>query len=95
MRKILLLTTLGIILFTLLCIFGVWRFSFSHIPDLFRLNKECQEEGYYMGEFEFKMLGLAYYLDKGGVCQSHQRNQYTVYAVANAGGVSQSPEIYE
>lgn len=65
MRKILLLTTLGIILFTLLCIFGVWRFSFSHIPDLFRLNKECQEEGYYMGEFEFKMLGLAYYLDKG------------------------------
>jgi hypothetical protein len=35
------------------------------VSGMFKLNKECQEEGYYMGEFEFKMLGFAYYLDKG------------------------------
>ena len=57
--------TLGITGSTLLVIIGIWAHSFSLIPDLFRLNKECQEEGYYMGEFEFKMLGFAYYLDKG------------------------------
>jgi len=35
------------------------------IRDLFRLNRMCRQEGYYMAEFEFKMLGLAYLLDKG------------------------------
>ena len=29
------------------------------------MNKRLQEEGYYMGDFEFKMLGIAYWLDKG------------------------------
>jgi len=37
----------------------------SQIKDLFRMNKELQEESYYMGEFEFKMLGLAYWFDRG------------------------------
>ena len=37
----------------------------TQINSLFRMNKELQEEGYYMAEFEFKMLGIAYYLDKG------------------------------
>jgi len=29
------------------------------------MNKELQEAGYYMGDFEFKMLGILYWLDKG------------------------------
>ena len=37
----------------------------SKVKELFRKNKTLQEEGYYMGDFEFKMLGFAYYLDKG------------------------------
>ncbi|GBF34227.1 hypothetical protein DCCM_3339 [Desulfocucumis palustris] len=37
----------------------------SQITDLFRLNKELQEEGYYMADFEFKMMGMAYWLDHG------------------------------
>ena len=49
----------------LLIILGLWGHSFSLIPELFRLNKECQEEGYYMAEFEYTMLGFAYDLDKG------------------------------
>ena len=39
--------------------------TLSRIPDLFRLNKACQEEGYFMAEFEFKMLGIGYLLDHG------------------------------
>lgn len=50
---------------TVLLIVGLWGYNFSLIPELFKLNKQCQEEGYYMAEFEFKMLGLVYYLDKG------------------------------
>jgi hypothetical protein len=44
---------------------GAWRLGFFHVADMFRLNKACQEDGYYMAEFEFKMLGITYDLDKG------------------------------
>lgn len=37
----------------------------TQMNELFHMNKELQEAGYYMAEFEFKMLGIAYYLDKG------------------------------
>jgi len=37
----------------------------TQIKDLFRMNKELQEENYYMADFEFKMMGLAYWLDHG------------------------------
>jgi len=30
------------------------------MKELFHMNKKLQEEGYYMAEFEFKMLGIAY-----------------------------------
>ncbi len=36
----------------------------SQVKDLFRLNDDLKAEGYYMGDFEFKMLSFAYYLDK-------------------------------
>ena len=37
----------------------------GQVKELFKMNKKLQEEGYYMAEFEFHMLGTAYYLDKG------------------------------
>lgn len=37
----------------------------SQVNDLFKMNKELQEQGYYMGDFEFKMMGILYWLDKG------------------------------
>ena len=37
----------------------------SLVKELFKLNKQRQEENYYMAEFEFKMLGISYHLDKG------------------------------
>jgi hypothetical protein len=37
----------------------------TKMKELFKMNKTLQEEGYYMADFEFKMLGFGYYLDKG------------------------------
>lgn len=37
----------------------------TQVKELFRMNKELQEEGYYMADFEFKMMGMAYWLDHG------------------------------
>lgn len=39
--------------------------SIASVSEMFRLNGELQTQGYYMGEFEFKMLGISYYLDNG------------------------------
>jgi hypothetical protein len=57
----------GIILVTILIISGLILKNLfqTQVKELFRLNKTLQEEGYYMADFEFKMLGFAYYLDKG------------------------------
>ncbi|MBN2612376.1 MAG: hypothetical protein JXB00_12530 [Bacteroidales bacterium] len=37
----------------------------TKVKELFKLNKTLLEESYYMGDFEFKMVGFGYYLDKG------------------------------
>jgi len=44
---------------------GIWLYSFSLVPQIFRMNAQLKAEGYYMGELEFKLVGLVYYLDKG------------------------------
>lgn len=64
-KKGIVMTTLGVALGTMLLTLGLWARSFSLIPELFRLNKKCQAEGYYMAEFEFKMVGFGYLLDHG------------------------------
>ncbi len=47
--------------------------SFASIPELFRLNAKLKADGYYMAEFEFKMVGIAYYLDKGRYATAFSR----------------------
>jgi len=37
----------------------------TKVKELFKMNKKLQEEGYYMADFEFKLMGIIYYLDKG------------------------------
>ncbi len=45
----------------------------NKIKELFRMNKTLQLEGYYTAEFEFKMLGIAYYLSKGKFIQAEKK----------------------
>jgi len=59
------MTTLIVAISSALLTLGLWGYSASQIPDLFKLNKQLQTEGYYSAEFEFRMLGLAYWLDHG------------------------------
>lgn len=53
------------ILFLVISVFITVLHVQSQIKDLFRMNKELQAEGYYMADFEFKMMGMAYWLDHG------------------------------
>jgi len=79
-RRTVLLTTTGLVILFLLAVLGLGVQSFLLVPKLFKLNKACQEEGYYMAEFEFQMLGFAHLLDKGryweaaaGIRKLHER----------------------
>jgi hypothetical protein len=59
--------TVSIIILVFIIVSGIFTALYvkSQMKDLFQMNKELQEQGYYMGDFEFKMLGLSYWLDKG------------------------------
>lgn len=37
----------------------------NQVKDLFKMNQTLQEEGYYMAEFEFRVMNVLYLLDKG------------------------------
>ncbi|NPV91933.1 MAG: hypothetical protein HPY50_14300 [Firmicutes bacterium] len=73
-RKV--IVALAAFLLTLIAVPGIYVYrSVASVSEMFSLNGELQAEGYYMGEFEFKMLGCAYYLDKGHyITAFHQLN---------------------
>lgn len=43
----------------------------TRVKELFEMNKNLQEEGYYMAEFEFHMMSILYDLDKGKYLRAH------------------------
>ncbi|MGL4393072.1 MAG: hypothetical protein ACRCSK_06535, partial [Fusobacteriaceae bacterium] len=57
------------IVVTFFIVFGLY-FGFA-IPKLFKLNSELKKEGYYVGEFEFKMLGFVSYLDNFKITKAY------------------------
>ncbi|MEZ7197896.1 hypothetical protein [Pseudodesulfovibrio karagichevae] len=56
---LLLFCTLGI-----LVAIGVYGFN-SRLKEMFRLNRELQEENYVMSEFEYRLEGISYLWDRG------------------------------
>lgn len=49
----------------------------SRLEEMFRLNRELQEQNYYMAEFEYRLKGIGYLLDKGQYGKSlYLFNQY-------------------
>lgn len=64
------MATAFVAILSLLVTLGLWGYNASLIPDLFKLNKQMLSEGYYSTEFEFRMLGLAYWLDHGEYAKS-------------------------
>ena len=61
-KKIIFIGLTCILVLVISLLFTVFHVK-SQVSDLFRLNKELQEEGYYMADFEFKMMAMAYWLD--------------------------------
>lgn len=61
-----LITVISVVIATVVFASGSFIYrSLGLIPKMFQLNSELRVEGYYMGEFEFKMCGIVYYFDKG------------------------------
>jgi len=55
----------------------VWK-----VEEIFEANDTLKSEGYYLSEFEFEMLSVSYYLDKGryldGLCRLDQMHRKLV-----------------
>jgi len=65
-RKRIILTATIILFATVTLSFTVISLNVkTKVKEMFKLNKTLQEEGYYMADFEFKMVGCGYYLGKG------------------------------
>lgn len=45
--------------------------TFGSVPDLFRRNAELKADGYYMAEFEFRMLGILKKLSDGDYLEAY------------------------
>lgn len=63
-KKLAIIFLILVLLLVISLLFTIFHVK-TQISDLFKLNKQLQEEGYYMAEFEFKMMGIAYWLDHG------------------------------
>lgn len=78
------LTAIGLFIYT----------RFAAIPELVRMNGQLKAEGYYMGEFEFKFLGIAYYIDKGQYRTALTRLQQLKHQLESREGLIKIPEFH-
>lgn len=69
-RKRILIALLAALGVALLAVGLTVRSTVKSVPRLFRLNAELKAQGYYMGEFEFKMLSSQYHMNAGRYLQA-------------------------
>ncbi len=92
-RKRITLALLGIVvIFGLLLAAKVYRTK-SLVKELFKMNKQLQEENYHMAEFEFKMLGIAYHLDRGHYSKSFELLDRLYEQMKTKKGLVKMPEF--
>lgn len=65
----------------------------GQVKELFKLNKALQEEGYYMAEFEFHLLGFAYLLDRGEFLEALRRLDAYHHKLSNRVGLVHIPDF--
>ena len=85
--RLFLIATAGIIALTAITATA----EFPSISGLFKLNKQLQEEGYYMAEFEFKMLASAYYIDHGNYWTAYKKLYYLEQQLKSREGLIKLP----
>ncbi|SNR86350.1 hypothetical protein SAMN06265370_1408 [Puniceibacterium sediminis] len=92
-RKKMVLVSVAILAATLLAGGFVMFRTVSQGKDLFRLNKALLEEGYYMADFEFKMMGIVYYLDKGHYLEALSTLSQLHSRLSNRAGLNKVPQF--
>ena len=93
--RTILMATAGVALVALFGLLGLVAHLSLLVPALFKLNRQCQEEGYYMAEFEFKMLGFAYQLDKGRYREAVSGIRRLRDQLASRKGLVKVPEFHD
>jgi hypothetical protein len=64
-KKNIIITVIGLLtVFVAFAVLTTFQVK-TQVKELFKLNKKLLTEGYYMADFEFRMLGFSYLLDKG------------------------------
>ncbi len=61
-------------------------------PRLFRRNAELKADGYYMGEFEFKMMATLYHLNNGAYWSAYQGLRRINHEMWTLDGLSRMPQ---
>lgn len=74
MKRILVVMTTVVIVAGLAAGLSV-RATIKAVPRLFKRNAELKAQGYYMGEFEFKMVAVIYYLNEGSYLKAYSTLQ--------------------
>lgn len=92
-KKIILIASIVFLILLIISGITVKNSTQTKVKELFRMNKELQEENYYMAEFEFKMLGIAYYLDKGSYCTALSRLNQLHKQLKTKEGLIKVPEF--
>lgn len=62
------------------------------VPYLFKRNAELKAQGYYMGEFEFKMLAAQYYLNEGSYAKAYLTLRRIRHEMETTQGLARMPD---
>lgn len=68
------------------------RSVFKTIPRLFRRNAELKAQGYYMAEFEFKMLAVQHHLNRGSYLEAYRTLRRIEREMKDPSGLVKVPE---
>ena len=70
----------------------VVRSTVKRVPRLFKRNGELKAQGYYMGEFEFKMLATQFYLNEGRYLEAYRTLARITEELRSTRGLARMPE---
>lgn len=88
------ITVISVMILIVFIIAGTFVYkSLKLLPEMFQLNGELRAEGYYMGEFEFKMVGIVYYIDKGQYITAFSRLHQFHKQLKNREGLIKVPKF--
>jgi len=68
------------------------RSMIKSVPRLFKRNAELKAQGFYMGEFEFKMLAVQHYLNEGSYAKAYLTLRHIRHEMETTQGLAKMPD---